>query len=94
MNELIVTATSGKTVNLRIKPSKGSMIIDTVPIHTKVELVNKFSDEWYEIKYKNHQGYMMAQFLKSSTSNKLSQEDIREVYNSLKETLTLLEKLL
>lgn len=93
MNELIVSASSGKTVNLRTKPSKNAMIVEAIPVHKKVQLISKYSDEWYEVQYEGFHGYMMAQFLKS-TSNTLSKEDIREVYNSLKETLTLLEKLL
>ena len=93
MNELIVSASSGKTVNLRSHPSKNATIVKAIPINKKVQLVSKYSNEWYEVQYEGLHGYMMAQFLKS-TSNTLSKEDIREVYNSLKETLTLLEKLL
>lgn len=93
MNKLIVTAKSGKTVNLRLKPSKESAILRRVPTNAAIELISKYSDEWYVVKYQDTQGYMMAEFLKTKSST-LSQEDIREVYNSLSETLKLIEKLL
>lgn len=91
MSKFIVTAQSGKTVNLRLTPSQTSSIILAVPIGTEVELVEKSSDEWYKIKYKEAEGYMMSKFLKGSS---ISQDDLHKVYNSLCETLTLIEKIL
>ena len=92
MSKLVVTATSGKTVNMRTQPSTSSSIIQSIPIATEVELVEKTSDAWYKIEYAGKQGYMMAKYLKSQTT--ISQEDIRAIYNSLRETLTLIEKIL
>lgn len=92
MSELTVTASSGNTVNLRAKPSTSASIIGRVPTKTKVQLVEKTSTDWYKVKYEELTGYMMAKFLK--TDSKISQEDLRDVYNQLKETLVLIEKIL
>ena len=51
MSKLVVTATSGKTVNMRTQPSTSSSIIQSIPIATEVELVEKTSDAWYKIEY-------------------------------------------
>lgn len=92
MNELIVTATTGNTVNMRSKPSTTAAILKSIPLKTKVEIIEKISDDWYKIKYSGQEGYMMAKFLKSN--NPINQEDLRAIYNSLKDTLVLIEKIL
>lgn len=92
MSNLIVKATSGKTVNLRSQPSKNAPIIDAIKVGNEVTLIEKTSSDWYKVSYNNYEGYMMSQFLQSTS--KIGQEDLREVYNSLKETLTLIEKIL
>lgn len=93
MSKLIVTATSGKTVNMRTQPTTTSSIIQAIPIATEVELIEKTSNQWYKIEYSGIQGYMMSKYLKQKQST-ISQEDLRKVYNSLSETLTLIEKIL
>ena len=94
MSKLIVTASSGKTVNMRKTPNtRDHNIIYAVPLATEVDLLEKTSSEWYKIKYKNEEGYMMSKFLKSPSSI-ISQSDLRKVYDSLSETLGLIEKIL
>ena len=93
MSKLIVTATNGKTVNLRKQPNTSSGIVKQIPISTEVELIEKSSDTWYKINYNGTEGYMMAKYLKQKQST-ISQEDLRKVYNSLSETLSLIEKIL
>lgn len=93
MSKLIVTATSGKTVNLRQQPTTTSKILQAIPISSEVELLEKSSSQWYKVKYLELEGYMMAKYLKQKQST-ISQEDLRKVYNSLSETLTLIEKIL
>ena len=93
MSKLIVTATSGKTVNMRTQPTTTSSVIQAIPIATEVELIEKTSNQWYKIEYSGIQGYMMSKYLKQKQST-ISQEDLRKVYNSLSETLTLIEKIL
>ena len=93
MSKLIVTATSGKTVNMRKQPSTSAPILQQVPLSTEVELIEKSSDLWYKVEYSGTQGYMMAKYLKQKQST-ISQDDLRKVYNSLNETLALIEKIL
>ena len=57
-----VLASSGKTVNLRSKPSTISSIIARVPLNTIVT-IEEPGEEWCVITYKNKKGYMMAKFL-------------------------------
>ena len=94
MTKLIVTADAGGTVNLRQLPSKTASIISPIKVKTEVELIEKTNDEWYKIQVGNKQGYMMAKYLKEPGTSTISKEDIRKIYNSLKETLTLIEKIL
>ena len=68
MSKLIVTATSGKTVNLRQQPSTTSKIIQAIPLTTEVELIEKTSTTWYKVKYLDKEGYMMAKYLKQKQS--------------------------
>lgn len=93
MSKLIVTADVGNTVNLRRSPSLTSEIIMRVKVKEEVTLIEKISENWCKVEYDNKEGYMMAKYLKSS-SKTISQEDLRKVYDSLRETLTLIEKIL
>ena len=93
MSKLIVTATSGRTVNMRVQPTTTSAIIQAIPISTEVELLEKTTSTWYKIKYGEAEGYMMAKYLKQQVQT-ISQDDLRKIYNSLTETLTMLEKIL
>ena len=94
MSNLIVSANSGSTVNLRKEPSTSSTILQPVPIGKEVELIEKTNDTWYKVKYKNIEGYMMTKFLKVSTSQIITKDDLRKIYDSLSETLKLLETIL
>ena len=93
MSKFIVTAISGKTVNLRQQPNTSSKILQAIPITTEVEVIEKTSASWYKIKYNGTEGYMMAKYLKQKQST-ISQDDLRKVYDSLNETLALIEKIL
>lgn len=93
MSKLIVTAEKGKTVNMRTEPTTTAQIIQAIPITTEVEFIEKTSTQWYKIEYLGMQGYMMAKYLKQKQST-ISQDDLRKVYNSLNETLALIEKIL
>lgn len=61
----IVTAKSGKTVNLRAKPDKKSVIIARVPVGTLVQAtVCESTPEWRKVEANGKTGYMMAEFLR------------------------------
>lgn len=94
MSKLIVTADAGSTVNLRQSASTSSAVITKIKIGTEVELIEKVTENWCKIKYDKYEGYMMAKYLKSPNQSKISQEDLHTIYNSLQETLTLIEKIL
>lgn len=94
MSKLIVTADTGSTVNLRSSPSKSASILTSIKVRQEVELVEKISDDWCKIKYNKYEGYMMSKFLKNPNQSKISQDDLRVIYNSLKDTLILIEKIL
>lgn len=70
--EAIVTADSGKTVNMRASESTGSAVLFKIPIGTIVD-VESTTDDWAKILYKGKQGYMMNKYLSkvgNSESNK------------------------
>ena len=59
----MVVASSGKTVNLRMKPSTiTGRIVARVPLLTKVEVLEP-GETWCRVKYGTKTGYMMAKFL-------------------------------
>lgn len=91
MSKLIVTADAGSTVNLRQSASTSSAVITKIKIGTEVELIEKVTENWCKIKYDKYEGYMMAKYLKNP---KTSKNDLQAIYDSLKEALTLIEKLL
>lgn len=86
MPNMVVTASKGGTVNMRSRASTSSEVLCSVPIKSTVEVLAKENDEWFKIKYKDKEGYMMAKYL--------VKQDLLALYNSLKECLTLIEKLL
>ena len=94
MSKLIVTADIGSTVNLRSSPSRTAPILTSIKLKQEVELIEKISDDWCKIKYNKYEGYMMAKYLKVPGQSKVSQDDLRAIYNSLKDTLVLIEKVL
>lgn len=60
--QAVVTADSGRTVNLRKSPSKSATVLERVPIGDVVEVTNE-NGEWCAVKYKGMSGYMMSCFL-------------------------------
>lgn len=60
--QAVVTADSGRTVNLRKSPSKSATVLERVPIGDVVEVTNE-NGEWCAVKYKGKSGYMMSCFL-------------------------------
>ena len=58
----IVTADTGKTVNMRNNPSRAADVIAQVPLGTPVDVIEE-SGEWNHIGVDGKTGYMMAQYL-------------------------------
>ena len=62
MQKGLVIADSGKTVNLREKPSKTSKVLMAVPVGTEVDILEE-GETWSNVQYKDMTGYMMSQFI-------------------------------
>ena len=60
--EATVTAESGNTVNIRVKPDLKSTIIARAHLGDTVMVLDELG-EWDQVTYKGKQGYMMTQFL-------------------------------
>ncbi len=61
----VVTAESGKTVNLRAKPDKKSTIIARAPLGTRVRAAVYDPDPaWRRVEFGGKTGYMMAEYLR------------------------------
>ena len=58
----IVIAEKGKTVNMRKSPSISSALVERVPIGETVTVLVK-GEDWSQIKWKWHTGWMMSCFL-------------------------------
>jgi len=61
--EAVVTAVSGRTVHLRAKPNTQSTILKSVPVGSKVEVLEEVNADWAKIRYLYYDGYMMRKFL-------------------------------
>lgn len=61
--EAVVTAVSGRTVHLRAKPNTQSTILKSVPVGSKVEVLEEVNADWAKIRFLYQEGYMMRKFL-------------------------------
>ncbi len=64
----IVTAQSGRTVNLRQRPDKSSAILARVPLGTQVTVLES-AEGWAHITVCEKTGYMMNEFLTRQDEN-------------------------
>ncbi len=67
MEKATVTASSGTTVNMRVKPSITSNLVERVPVGAEVDVVSRGS-EWSMVKYDGLTGYMMSRYLTTTDS--------------------------
>jgi hypothetical protein len=56
------TASSGRTVNMRSKPSKDGLVMARVPIDTQVQVLSS-SDAWRHVSYAGKTGWIMVSYL-------------------------------
>ncbi len=88
---VFVDTTNKGTVNLRESPSRTSKILMHVPYKTLLE-AEPIDENWSKVTYKNCPGYIMTEFL---TSTKIiTKHDLQEIYDSLKQSLETIEKIL
>lgn len=88
---MIVSASSGKTVNMRAEPNSSASILQAIPIGSTVEVLET-NGTWSKIKYLTTDGYMMTKFLTNESN--ISKEDLKKIYNSLKATLNMIEEVI
>lgn len=88
---MIVSAPSGKTVNMRAEPNSSASILQAIPIGSTVEVLET-NGAWSKIKYLATDGYMMTKFLTNESN--ISKEDLKKIYNSLKATLNMIEEVM
>ncbi|MBR1585923.1 MAG: SH3 domain-containing protein [Clostridia bacterium] len=90
----VVTASSGKTVNLRKSASANAKVIEAVPIGTVVDVTEETNDTWAKVDDGGVAGYMMRKFLLRSDESSLSRADAEEIKRLISEALTILNQAL
>ena len=71
-----VTAPSGKTVNLRSRPSANGQVIARVPVGSAVSVLER-AQGWAQIRFDGQTGYMMTQFLQKDWEARLQSLEAR-----------------
>ena len=61
--EAMVTAVSGRTVNMRKSPSEKADVIKSIPVGSIVEVLGDSGANWSQIQYNGLTGWMMSKFL-------------------------------
>ena len=88
-----VHTANGGVLNLRASTSTSSALLATIPNGTTLE-VTSVNSNWYQTTYNDKTGYVMAKYLISTSSDTPNRDKLQAIYNSLKETLNLIEKAL
>lgn len=83
----VVTASSGSTVNLRIKPSTSAKLVERVPIGDTVTLLDGGSSGWAHVQWGKKTGYMMTQFLLSGASDGTWAAEIHDLTKAQAESI-------
>lgn len=91
MTKKVHTANGGP-LNLRASTSTSSELRGTIPNGTKLE-VEKINDTWFKTSYNNKEGYVMGKYLVDANAS-VSKEDLKRIYDSLSETLKLINEVL
>ena len=82
---------------MREKPSTSAAILAKIPYGTEFE-TEKEEDGWYQITFGRQTGYAVKKYLEVKPGNKdekiISPEALQSIYDSLKETLKLIEGVL
>lgn len=87
-----VKTQNGGPLNMRREASTSSAVLATIKNGTKLE-VERINDTWSKTTFSDKVGYVMNKFLSENT-NVDDKESLQKIYNSLKETLALIEQAL
>lgn len=79
------------TLNCRVAPNKASAVIAQIPYGTELE-VDNLNSEWIEVEYKGKKGFVMREFLSSSST--ITREDVKRIYDSLESALKIIKEVL
>ena len=79
-------------LNLREKPNASGKVLAQIPDGAELEctIVN---NDWAQIDYNGYNGYSKREFL-SSGSNSITKENLKRIYDSLSDTLKLIDEVL
>ena len=77
---------------MRASADTSAHILMKIPNNTKVTVISQ-EDKWTKIKYNQKEGYVMTSYLVPNV-NEITKDDLRTIYNSLKSTLAVIEKIL
>ena len=92
--QAVVTAVSGRTVNLRANPSEKARVLKSVPVGSVVDVLDNTSDaNWTWISYNGLQGWMMSKFLTVPEEIDIHTE-LQNLRDQLANALETVEKLL
>ncbi len=88
------TASSGRTVNMRSKPSKDGLVMARVPIDTQVQALSS-SGDWRHVSYAGKTGWIMAGYLTAVPPFVVEPEEtpLSRVLTLLTEAIELLKAL-
>ncbi len=80
---------TGETVKLRKGPSMDSGLVTLLSVDNKVEVLSKEGD-WYQVKYKNYEGYVYADYIKvdGEVEDNTSDSNTAQTNNTTSENTT------
>ena len=87
---MYVKTQNGGTLNLRQSASTSSAILAQIPNGAKLE-AETVNDAWSKVSYNNKVGYVMTKYLAEASAVITDKTKLQAIYNSLKETLSLIE---
>lgn len=80
----VVTAETGKTVNLRSGPDKSHKVVMAVDIGTEVDVYEE-SPEWLHVGVGKKEGWMMAKFLKKAGETPEEEKPFVSIYQKVEQ---------
>lgn len=81
------------TLNLRAEPSPKGKVLARIPYGTQLE-TSQLDANWSKVTYAGETGYVMNKFLVVSLKKEITRNDLQKIYNSLQETLKLIENII
>ena len=91
--QAVVTAVSGRTVNMRENPSEKAKVLKSLPVGTEVDVLDDSDPTWAKIYWNGKNGYMMKKFLRVEEELDIHTE-LENLRDQLANALETVEKLL